>query len=153
MVVGYHRASPRLLPRFIPERFGLEVVVAPTYPQKYLAAHERCGSWTPRWRELTALTMADERARLAYDRVAAAGTDGAASRSGSPADHGEPRAGRPSPRVLGGGRGGTLGASAQSSTELPVGKASRASPVTRLSTPKAQAPPCAIRGGAGAVSH
>jgi len=70
MVVGYP-PCPHLdyFRRFIPEKFGLEVVVGThPIPQKYLAAHEHCGSWdAPEWRELTAPTMADEPARLAYD--------------------------------------------------------------------------------------
>jgi predicted metal-binding protein len=70
LVVGYP-PCPHLdyFRRFIPAKFGLEVVIGThPIPQKYLAAHQRCGSWSdPEWCELTAPTMADEPTRLAYD--------------------------------------------------------------------------------------
>ncbi len=70
MVVGYppcpHLESFR---RFIPEKFGIPVVVGThPIPQKYLLTHQRCRTWAaPEWEELTAPTMADEPTRLAYD--------------------------------------------------------------------------------------
>lgn len=70
LVVGYPPCRRiGFFRRFIPERYGIPVVVG-THPiqQKYHRVHERCGTWSgPKWREMLAPTMADERARLAYD--------------------------------------------------------------------------------------
>ena len=55
--------------RFIPEKYGMEVVVGThPIPQKYLLTHERLGTWSgSEWPELLAPTMANEPTRLAYD--------------------------------------------------------------------------------------
>ena len=69
-VVGYP-PCPHLehFQRFIPEKFGIPVVVGThPVPQKYLITHEALGTWKggewPKWLEPT---MADEPTRLAYD--------------------------------------------------------------------------------------
>jgi len=69
-VVGYP-PCPHLdsFLRFIPEKYGLEVVVGThPIPQKYFLTHGRCGTWSdPRWVPLLAPTLTDERTRAAYD--------------------------------------------------------------------------------------
>ncbi len=54
---------------FIEQKHGLEVVLGThPIPQKYLLAHERCGTWAdPEWEETLRSTMADEATRRAYD--------------------------------------------------------------------------------------
>jgi predicted metal-binding protein len=70
LVVGYP-PCPHLdaFRSFIPEKFGLEVVVGThPIPQKYFLTHERCGTWRgPEWARLLEPTLSDERTRLAYD--------------------------------------------------------------------------------------
>ena len=70
LVVGYP-PCPHLqyFCRFIPEQFGIPVVVGThPIPQKYLLTHRRCETWSgPEWPDLLAPTMADESTRLAYD--------------------------------------------------------------------------------------
>jgi predicted metal-binding protein len=55
--------------RFIPEKYGLEVVVGThPIPQKYYLTHERCHTWcAPEWKLLLQPTLTDERTRCAYD--------------------------------------------------------------------------------------
>jgi predicted metal-binding protein len=55
--------------RFIPEKYGLEVVVGThPIPQKYYLTHERCRTWgAPEWKMLLQPTLTDERTRCAYD--------------------------------------------------------------------------------------
>jgi predicted metal-binding protein len=69
-VVGYP-PCPHLdaFLKFIPEKYGLEVVVGThPIPQKYVVTHGRCGTWSdPRWVDLLEPTLADERTRAAYD--------------------------------------------------------------------------------------
>jgi predicted metal-binding protein len=70
LLVGYP-PCPHLeyFTRFIPEKFGISVVVGThPIPQKYAVTHARCGTWTePRWIPLLEATMADEQTRRAYD--------------------------------------------------------------------------------------
>jgi predicted metal-binding protein len=70
LVVGYP-PCPYLdhFRRFIPEKYGIEVVVGThPIPQKYWVTHERLGTWSgPEWPELIAATRENERIRLAYD--------------------------------------------------------------------------------------
>jgi hypothetical protein len=69
-VVGYP-PCPHLnhFCRFIPEKYGLAVVVGThPIPQKYFLTHGHCGTWSePQWAAWLEPTMADERTRLAYD--------------------------------------------------------------------------------------
>jgi predicted metal-binding protein len=70
MVVGYppcpHIEAFR---RFIPEKYGMEVVVGThPIPQKYFLTHAQLGTWqAAEWVPLLEPTLADERTRLAYD--------------------------------------------------------------------------------------
>jgi predicted metal-binding protein len=70
MVVGYP-PCPHLeyFTRFVPEKFGLEVVVGThPIPEKYFATHEQLGTWSdPSWQPLLAPTLADEATRKAYN--------------------------------------------------------------------------------------
>lgn len=70
MVVGYP-PCPHLeyFTRFVPEKFGLEVVVGThPIPEKYFATHEQLGTWRgPSWQPLLAPTLADEATRKAYN--------------------------------------------------------------------------------------
>ncbi len=70
LVVGYP-PCPHIdaFRRFIPEKFGLEVVVGThPIPEKYRITHSRLGTWDdPAWEPLLAPTLADERTRKAYD--------------------------------------------------------------------------------------
>jgi len=54
---------------FMEERYTLKVVVGThPIPAKYLAIHERLGTWkTPEWKARLAPTISDERTRAAYD--------------------------------------------------------------------------------------
>lgn len=55
--------------RFIPEKFGLKVVLGThPIPEKYLITHTALGTWhAPEWKEWLKPAMADEGVRLAYD--------------------------------------------------------------------------------------
>ena len=70
MVVGYppcpHVEAFR---RFIPEKYGMEVVVGThPVPQKYFLTHAQLDSWQDaEWAPLLEPILADERTRLAYD--------------------------------------------------------------------------------------
>lgn len=69
-VVGYP-PCPYLehFKRFIPEKYGLRVVVGThPIPQKYLDTHTKLETWNkPEWNELIQPTMADEKTRLLYN--------------------------------------------------------------------------------------
>jgi predicted metal-binding protein len=54
---------------FIRTRYGMEVVIGThPIPQKYYDIHTKLGTWdSPEWKELIALTLGDEKIRLAYD--------------------------------------------------------------------------------------
>ena len=69
-VVGYP-PCPHLdhFVRFIPEKYGLRVVVGThPIPQKYFLTHGACRTWNePGWAPLLEPTLADEPTRLAYD--------------------------------------------------------------------------------------
>jgi len=70
MLVGYppcpHIEAFR---RFIPEKYGMEVVVGThPIPQKYCLTHAQLGTWqAEEWKPLLKPTLADEATRLAYD--------------------------------------------------------------------------------------
>lgn len=70
LIVGYP-PCPNIghFRKFINEKYGLEVVVGThPIPQKYYLTHEALGSWSsPAWQEYIALTITDEKTRLAYD--------------------------------------------------------------------------------------
>ena len=70
LVVGYP-PCPHLdhFQRFIPEKFGLEVVVGThPIPQKYLDTHEALGTWSaPEWEPILAPTLTDHATRKAYN--------------------------------------------------------------------------------------
>lgn len=70
LVVGYP-PCPRLdfFTRFVPEKYGLEVVVGThPIPRSYFDTHSRLGTWdAPEWRERIAAVVGDEDTRLAYD--------------------------------------------------------------------------------------
>jgi hypothetical protein len=70
MLVGYP-PCPHIdaFRRFIPEKYGMEVVVGThPIPQKYFLTHDHCGTWrAAEWQERLAPTLADEGTRLAYD--------------------------------------------------------------------------------------
>ena len=55
--------------RFIPEKYGMEVVVGThPIPQKYFLTHAQLGTWKAQeWAPLLEPTLGDERTRLAYD--------------------------------------------------------------------------------------
>jgi hypothetical protein len=68
--VGYP-PCPRLdyFTRFIPEKYGIEVVVGThPIPQKYYTTHMNLGTWKgASMQKLIKPTLADEKMRLAYD--------------------------------------------------------------------------------------
>jgi len=70
LVVGYP-PCPRVQSflEFIPEKYGLEVVVGThPIPQNYYVTHGALGTWqSPRWQELIAQVLTDEETRRAYD--------------------------------------------------------------------------------------
>ena len=55
--------------RFIPEKYGLEVVIGThPIPQKYYLTHQHCGTWEgEEWQSRLRPTLTDERMRCAYD--------------------------------------------------------------------------------------
>jgi predicted metal-binding protein len=55
--------------RFIPEKYGLRVVVGThPIPQKYFTTHDRCGTWREDgWAKLLEPTLCDEATRLSYN--------------------------------------------------------------------------------------
>jgi hypothetical protein len=55
--------------RFIPEKYGLEVVIGThPIPQRYFLTHTQCGTWSGgEWAPLLQPTLADEATRKAYD--------------------------------------------------------------------------------------
>jgi predicted metal-binding protein len=70
LVVGYPPCPYiEAFQRFIPEKYGLEVVVGThPIPQKYYLTHEQLGTWSgPEWAPLLRPTLADESVRRAYD--------------------------------------------------------------------------------------
>jgi len=70
MLVGYPPCTRvDFFRRFIPEQFGIPVVVGThPIPQKYFKIHQALGSWrSPLWQELIKPTLATEEIRLAYD--------------------------------------------------------------------------------------
>ncbi len=70
MLVGYPPCTRvDFFRRFIPEQFGIPVVVGThPIPQKYFKIHQALGSWrSPLWQELIEPTLATEEIRLAYD--------------------------------------------------------------------------------------
>jgi predicted metal-binding protein len=70
LVVGYP-PCPRLQAfcSFIPEKFGLQVVVGThPIPQTYYLTHQRLGTWrSAAWQQLIEHVLTDEETRLAYD--------------------------------------------------------------------------------------
>ena len=70
LVVGYP-PCPRIhaFCSFIPEKFGLQVVVGThPIPQNYYLTHERLGTWrSAAWQQLIEHVLTDEETRLAYD--------------------------------------------------------------------------------------
>lgn len=70
LVVGYP-PCPHLgfFQRFIPERFGIPVVIGThPIPQKYFVTHGCCRTWSgPEWVGLLEPTLADEATRKSYD--------------------------------------------------------------------------------------
>jgi len=70
LVVGYP-PCPRLqaFTKFIPEKYGLEVVVGThPIPQNYLDTHEALKTWqSPQWQKLIEHVISDEATRRAYD--------------------------------------------------------------------------------------
>lgn len=70
LVVGYP-PCPRLdyFTRFIPEKYGIEVVVGThPIPQKYYTTHMNLGTWKGEaMQRFIKPTLADEKMRLAYD--------------------------------------------------------------------------------------
>jgi len=70
LVVGYP-PCPRLQAfcSFIPEKFGLQVVVGThPIPQNYYLTHQRLGTWrSAAWQQLIEPVLTDEETRLAYD--------------------------------------------------------------------------------------
>lgn len=70
MLVGYP-PCPNLnyFSKFIPEKFGLEVVFGThPIPQKYYLTHKNLGTWsTPFMQTAIQATLSDETTRLAYD--------------------------------------------------------------------------------------
>lgn len=55
--------------RFIPEKYGLSVVVGThPIPEKYRSTHAACGTWAgPAWPGLLEATLTDEHTRRGYD--------------------------------------------------------------------------------------
>ncbi|HMT68175.1 MAG TPA: CGGC domain-containing protein, partial [Bacteroidales bacterium] len=70
MVVGYP-PCPRIdyFTRFIPEKYGIEVVVGThPIPQKYYTTHMSLGTWKGEaMQQFIKSVLADEKMRLAYD--------------------------------------------------------------------------------------
>jgi hypothetical protein len=70
LVVGYP-PCPRLQAfyEFIPEKYGLEVVIGThPIPQNYYVTHRELGTWrSPAWQERIQHVLTDEEMRLAYD--------------------------------------------------------------------------------------
>ncbi|TFG83404.1 MAG: CGGC domain-containing protein [Spirochaetales bacterium] len=70
LVVGYP-PCPRIdyFVKFMEERYKVRVVVGThPIPAKYLAIHDRLGTWNaPEWKPRLKPTMSDEKTRLAYD--------------------------------------------------------------------------------------
>jgi predicted metal-binding protein len=70
LIVGYP-PCPHIqhFVRYIPEKFGLDVVVGThPIPQNYFRIHERLGTWKSReWQDLIQDSLAEEEVRLAYD--------------------------------------------------------------------------------------
>ena len=70
LVVGYPPCpSLEAFDGFLPEKYGLEVVVGThPIPQNYYQTHQKLGTWTsPRWQELIQHVVTDEETRRAYD--------------------------------------------------------------------------------------
>jgi predicted metal-binding protein len=70
LVVGYP-PCPHLehFRRFIPEKYGMEVVVGThPVPEKYFTTHQALGTWDePGMREAARLVLVEREGRLAYD--------------------------------------------------------------------------------------
>ncbi|MBS3817968.1 CGGC domain-containing protein [bacterium] len=69
-VVGYPPCpSIEYFSRFIPEKYGLEVVVGThPIPQKYYLTHQKLHTWDkPEWKEFLQPTLCDKETRLKYD--------------------------------------------------------------------------------------
>ncbi|KUG15308.1 hypothetical protein ASZ90_015042 [hydrocarbon metagenome] len=70
MIVGYP-PCPRIsyFPRFIREKYGVDVVVGThPIPENYFRTHEDLSTWdSAAWRELITPTLTDEKTRLEYD--------------------------------------------------------------------------------------
>ncbi|NOR46246.1 MAG: CGGC domain-containing protein [Candidatus Delongbacteria bacterium] len=70
MVVGYPPCT-RIdhFKRFITEKYGIKVVVGThPIPEKYYKTHKELGTWdSPKWQELIAPTLPDQKTRLKYD--------------------------------------------------------------------------------------
>jgi len=70
LLVGYPPCpSIDYFVKFMEERYKVRVVVGThPIPAKYLAIHERLGTWTAaEWKPLLAATITDEKTRAAYD--------------------------------------------------------------------------------------